>query len=137
MNPAKRLSSSDSHATHLVNLFAYIRDLFTTTRPVSRYNEGTDFLSWPIAQFHHLAFALTNTILIHCQWDYPTRPLLSLSRGENVSPIDIPETLRAKRSTHPAASFGFRSETHLLANWLCFVKLPEVRLQRNTAEQEV
>lgn len=93
MNHAKRLSSSDSHATPLVNLFAYIRDLFTTTRPVSRYDEGADSLSWPIAQFHHLASALTDTDLIHCQWDDPTRPLLSLSRGENVSPIDIPAPL--------------------------------------------
>ena len=95
MNPAKRLNAPSQHSTPLVNLFAYIRDLFTTTRPSLRFDSEAKNPYWPLAGLKALSEepALRGSDLISCQWDDPRQPLLYLERGENQALPEIPPDL--------------------------------------------
>ena len=90
MSTAPLLKSQLSPSTPLVNLFAYIRDLFTTTQPSLRFDDQPNQPHWPLIQFYQLQAS----DLIHCQWDDPSRPLVALRRGESISPPELPTELK-------------------------------------------
>lgn len=89
MASAQQLNQFHSPDTPLVNLFAYIRDLFTTAQPVLRFDE-TGMPAWSLYELDQVA----DSSLIKCQWVNPTRPILSIRRGESVTIPELPGDLK-------------------------------------------
>lgn len=52
MNTAKLARTASQQQTPLVNLFAYIRDLFQTNDPVTRFDTGTDQTHWYVSPWY-------------------------------------------------------------------------------------
>ncbi|MEM7370025.1 MAG: AAA domain-containing protein [Bacteroidota bacterium] len=91
MAPAPHLNQSLSSDTPLVNLFGYIRDLFTTAKSSLRYDGEQNQGAWSL---HELS-QLNSSSLLSCQWVNPARPVLSIRRGESISVPKLPEDLQA------------------------------------------
>lgn len=90
---ARKIKKSLAPAqTPLVNLFAYIRDLFTTTRPRLRYDDS-DSHFWLLEEISNLAALSATTTLVSCQWNDPTLPLIQLQRGESLAAPSVPAEL--------------------------------------------
>ncbi|MCB0850812.1 MAG: hypothetical protein KDD63_01110, partial [Bacteroidetes bacterium] len=96
MSILPKFKRKKEQTTPLVNLFAYIRDLFTTTRPTLRFDQKSQGPYWPLTAFEVINHnpALAQHSELSCQWDDPTRPLLSLQRVENHQMPEIPQDLQ-------------------------------------------
>ncbi|MEZ4773269.1 MAG: AAA domain-containing protein [Bacteroidia bacterium] len=70
-------------ATPLVNLFAYIRDLFTNTRPSLRFDTDPHSPAWLLANLASLAADPQLSTAISCQWKDNDQPVLKIQRVEN------------------------------------------------------
>ncbi|MEM6802255.1 MAG: AAA domain-containing protein, partial [Bacteroidota bacterium] len=86
--------SSDS-ATPLVNLFAYIRDLFTTVKGGLRFDED-ETRWWALKELMDISDnkAVIERDQFHFQWKNAEKALLTLKRGEAEELADAPAELR-------------------------------------------
>ncbi|MDX2247967.1 MAG: AAA domain-containing protein [Bacteroidia bacterium] len=82
-NAASKSLSIPPSATPLVNLFAYIRDLFTNTRPSLRFDSDPHSPFWPLAQLAALADQPPLSASLTCQWKDTAQPILKIQRVEN------------------------------------------------------
>lgn len=87
--------SSSAPVTPLVNLFAYIRDLFTTVKGSLRFDES-DAQWWPLEQL--IAISHDKQVMdreqFHFQWKNAEKALLSIRRGEAQDLPDAPAELK-------------------------------------------
>ncbi|MDW3649520.1 MAG: AAA domain-containing protein [Bacteroidia bacterium] len=87
-------AASDT-ATPLVNLFAYIRDLFTTVKGGLRFDEDKNQW-WALEDLLNITTdkAVIDREQFHFQWKNAEKPLLILKRGEADEMADAPKELR-------------------------------------------
>ncbi|MEL6191875.1 MAG: AAA domain-containing protein [Bacteroidota bacterium] len=91
MNPAKLAKAASQQQTPLVNLFAYIRDLFQTNEPVTRFDAASDHAHWPISPWYewqtqdHPAFQF--------QYEDIHQAILRIQRSQ-IPEINPPEELQ-------------------------------------------
>ena len=92
----KQKQSADSEtATPLVNLFAYIRDLFTTVKGGLRFDEDKNQW-WALEDLLNISQdkAVIDREQFSFQWKNAEKPLLLIKRGEADEMADAPKELR-------------------------------------------
>ncbi|MEZ4829074.1 MAG: AAA family ATPase [Bacteroidia bacterium] len=90
---SKSLNPSPT-STPLVNLFAYIRDLFTHTRPSLRFDSDPQSPFWPLTHLSALSSHTHIAHLISCQWKDHNLPILKIQRIDNQAFEQDPERVR-------------------------------------------
>ncbi|MEO0472209.1 MAG: AAA domain-containing protein, partial [Bacteroidota bacterium] len=105
-------SPAANQTTPLVNLFAYIRDLFNTAEPKLRFDQNAarnkDW--WLMHDWVQLSGTEQHPDF-DLQFDHPDQPLLTLKRSESSTPPTIPTALQGWLDIDPEAEDAVRSKS--------------------------
>ena len=99
MNSAHKLPINPEQATPLVNLFAYIRDLFNTSQPVLRFDQdprnpqSRNLQWWALDDLFSLQ-SPDHDDIFKLQFENPDQPILRIKRTDPVAAPEVPEALK-------------------------------------------